>query len=160
MLHLPSAGRSVCPNSSVQIHVSALQVAVAAHEADSPQRLGVENKSDFLFPSFSTLRLHLSPPTPAPVSPPLRLPAWRADISSPGESASPWEGALALSGSKWLSLFVSSVVYFLLRSPRAGRREGTLSVGEKHSVARQGGLIPLSSLQSVCVCVVLSLEML
>lgn len=54
---------------------------------------------------------------------------------------------MALSGSKWLSLFVSLVVYFLLRSPRAGRREGHL-VGEKPSVARQGGFIPLSSLQS------------
>lgn len=33
-----------------------------------------------------------------------------------------------------------------------GREErGTLSVEEKHSVARQGGLIPLSSLQSLHV---------
>lgn len=42
---------------------------------------------------------------------------------------------MALSGSR---CFVSLVVCFLLRPPRAGRGEETLSVGEKHSVARRG----------------------
>lgn len=57
------------------------------------------------------------------------LPAWRADLGRPWGKCSLWEGALALSDSKWLSLFVFLVVCFLLGSPRAGRRRGTLREG-------------------------------
>lgn len=74
------------------------------------------------------------PPRPQaalrPFSPALGLPPQRGRHQSPWGSASLWERSLALSASKWLSLFVSLVVYFLLRSPRAERREGRLESEE------------------------------
>lgn len=56
---------------------------------------------------------------PLPRSVPSPLPAWRADPGGPRRppgKRSLWEGAWALSGSKWLSLFVFSLVCFLLGS--------------------------------------------